>query len=239
MGNRIKLTEPGSEHTMLIAKVTLNQSGSWPDHEFHDAEGNVLGVPVKSMERQLERLEVKTAEELIGAWVKFSRSTEAGKNGKYFWNADLASPPKGASKRIPPPSGAPPQGSGKLLPFDEGYEAAAPNLAPNPANKALHVGMSAPPNAPLQGEEDEPTPLDAKSSLEQVQRDALTDAYGDLYERMLSRMGHAHREDGKTVPLDSMAVQAATATVWIAFDKLGLQRGIISDAAQRHAQEAE
>lgn len=183
----------------------------------------------------LEAVTQATALPVIGGeGLTITLTKLAGERYEHLVYTRPGQPTPVASKRIPPPSGAPPQGSGKLLPFDEGYEADAPNLAPNPQNAKLHGG---PMPGPLHGDEDEPTSaLDAKEAGEAIQREALADAYCTLYEDVLTHLARHHRARADIkdpIPLDSTAVQAATATIWIAWDKMGLQRGIASAALQR------
>ena len=214
MGNRIKLTEPGSSYIGRVTRVDLNKSGKWPDYEFHVENGDTIQMPQKAADRQIERLKVGTAFDLAGTLIKVSRSDEPGENGKLFWNLDLASPAEAKpSKRIPPPTAT---STAQPQPFDQ------------PARSEGHSG---PPDAPLVGEDDdEPTPLTAKAEGERIQREALERTYFALWARCAAyqaRVGAADR-----VPVDGSSVNAMAATIWVAFDKQGLLRGIASSALQ-------
>ena len=103
--NFINLREPGSTHTLRVQSVSINKSGKWPDYEFTDGT-NTVQVPQKAADRQLERLNVKSALELVGANLCISRTEKVGDNGKPFWDLQLVN--GGAvnpapSKRLPPP----------------------------------------------------------------------------------------------------------------------------------------
>ena len=226
MGNRIKLTEPSSSYIGRITKVTTVTTGKWPDYEFTVENGDVVQVPQSAADRQITRLDVGGANGLVGELVKFSRSAEPGANGKLFHNLDLVNPvdaaPKpatAAQKRVASPH----VGGAKEQPFD--------------APARSEVGMSAPPNAPLHGEDDEPTPaLTGKSAVEQVQREALEEAYAALYGRCVVYQARSSNE--KDMPFDGASVNAMAASVWLTWKDQGLLRGIASDAAQRHAESA-
>lgn len=229
MGNRIKLTEPGSFHAFRVAKVGLNKSGKWPDYELDDGSGNVVIIPQKAADRQLGRLNIANALELVGLHLKVSRSDEPGENGKLFWNLDLVNASEAApSKRIQPPSGAKPQGVEKPLPFDDGWEADGAPTA--------HVGHSAPPDAPLVGD---PQPyaesaVSAADEADAVKRRALEEAYGDLFARCATRQLAIGQ--GAEIPFDLASVNAHASTVWISWKEAGLTKSIASSALQRHAE---
>lgn len=120
MGTRIKLTDAGSSHTLLVKAVTVNKSGNWPDYEFTDGSDTVV-VPQKAADRQIGRLGVQNISETVGRWITVSRSTEAGANGKHFWNLDVATGPAQAG-RVTSPYRAPSAGLTGVAKLDEGVE---------------------------------------------------------------------------------------------------------------------
>lgn len=200
----IKITEPGSEHTMTVAKVEDDRSGSWPDWKFSDAQGNVLAIPQKAMERQLTRLEVDTAFDLVGSTVRFSRSTELGKNGKPFYNADLvnaaAASPK-PSKRIPPPNAA--RSVGPHIPGLD--DEPSPYEDPGPIPPWHKV-------APV--EEPRQTPREQREARGEAEPPSAREvAYLELWGRVAARL--AAICSSERIPLDASAVQAACATITI------------------------
>lgn len=221
----IKLQNEGESLTGNVTACEEVQGQYGAQVKFTFTTGDILFLPKESADRQLDRLglDYDTA---VGEALTFSRDHNPKKGSKPYWGISPAKAEKPApSKRVQSPHAEATSPNAKLpLPFDE-----------PPAD--LMQG------APLQGEEADPTPLDAKAEAERIQRDALTRAYGDLYEQMLATMSNAHHrlsaivDRKESVPLDSMAVQAATATLWIAFDKLGLQRGIASHALHAAAEE--
>lgn len=122
MTTLVKLTEPGSFHTLTVTAVSVNDEGKWPDYNLTDGTNTVV-IPKSAADRQLERLKLGGVYDLVGSSVKVSRSEKPGANGKHFWNLEIVNAREAnptPTKRIPPPSGAPPQGVSRgSLPFDD------------------------------------------------------------------------------------------------------------------------
>ena len=225
--NIIKLQNVGESRSMDIVEC-IAVAGQYGEQVKFSDGSDILFLPKTSADRQLERLGLTYAT-AVGETLTFSRSANPKKGSAPFWDISPAGPAMSKpSTRVPSPHVPPKETVGKRQPFDE------------PARSEM-VGMSAPPNAPLQGE-DEPTPLSDKERAEDIQRRALAIAYAQLYSETLGALSAVHRihstVDGG-IPLDSMAVQAATATVWLTWKDRGLVQGIASAALQRHADGAE
>ena len=212
----IKLQNEGETLTMDVAGCEQVEGQFGEQVKFTAENGDVLYLPKTSADNQLDRLNLSYAE-CIGNRLTFSRDKNKKAGAKPYWGINVAGPHKAPSPRVTSPyaDGAKPQ------PFDEPTRA--------------EVGMSGPPNAPLHGEEDdEPTPLTAKSEGERIQREALERTYFALWARCAAyqaRVGAADR-----VPVDGSSVNAMAATIWVAFDKQGLLRGIASSALQDAAE---
>lgn len=190
MGNRIKLTEPGAAYIGRVTHVALNKSGNWPDYEFTVENGDVVQVPQKAADRQLERLKLD-ADGTVGSLIKFSRSDEPGANGKLFWNVDLAAPAEAKpSRRVPPPSGAPPQGVSRgSLPFDDD---------PGPQD----------PDEPLY-REPAPTPRETREKGTGVSERET--AYLACFDRVVAHVTRIAKAHG--LPVDASACQAITFSI--------------------------
>lgn len=194
----IKLKEAGESHTMTVTACE-SVKGQYGEQMKFDGDGDTIYLPQDSAERQLTRLGLD-AETVVGEHLTFSRSPNPKKGAAPFW--DIAPAKAGTpapSRRIAPPSGAPPQGVSRgSLPFDE----------PTAEERAM-VGHSAPPDAPLMGDEPELTPrelaaLDARSQRE---RDYL--ACWDRVAAHLRKTCQTHN-----IPLDASAVQATTFSIF-------------------------
>jgi hypothetical protein len=85
----LKLTEPG-DAVFLTIESASRVEGEHPQIQFEGDNGDSLIVPLSSVDRQLDRLNVEGWRSLIGKKVKFSRSANkiAGRNP--YWNLDLA-----------------------------------------------------------------------------------------------------------------------------------------------------
>ena len=212
----IKLTEPGSSAVITVVKVTENLSGSWPDWEFHAANGDILSMPKKAAERQLERLKVAGATDLVGATIKMSRSDKPGANAKLFWNLDLvsgAAASAAASKRIPPPRGASAQsapgfgGAAHIAGLDEDGDPGpaepwdAQPYRPDPAPAA------APALTPREARETDAAPQTAV----EMKREAFLAFYVATYRRLKHELMASDE-----------ATQAATATCVIQMNQKGM-----------------
>lgn len=105
MSERIKLQNSGDNCTMTITGVKAESIQNTDYWLFSDATRELV-MPQSSMASRLESLGVKTAHDLIGSTIRFSRSTKLSKYGKPFWDCEYASPsevsPK-ASVRLPSP----------------------------------------------------------------------------------------------------------------------------------------
>jgi hypothetical protein len=218
----IKIAEEGQSHTMTVTECEAVQGQYGEQVKFSDGADTIY-LPKDSADRQLGRLTLDY-ETVVGATITFSRDHNPKKGAKPFWGISWAAPMTAPPKRIPPPSGAPPQGVNRgSLPFDEEpYSPAAQRLAPNPKN----VGLSAPLDAPLVGDEEyaalraeEPAQTPREAAIRERQR-AFLDTYLGIYAGMLAGMSAAHK--ASNVTLTAEAVQAATATCVIQLERAGL-----------------
>lgn len=198
----IKLTDAGSSHTFLVERVTLDTAGNYPDYQMHTDDGNTVVVfPKAACDRQLERLKIATAEALAGAYVTVSRSDQPGKNGKLFWNLDIAAKPKAQqSKRLPPPEqqgqSAPPHHDDVPPPED-------PEEAPAPRPTQTSTA-----------------PSDAMRE-KVAKREAVAKAYLALWDRVAAHLNSTC--DGHDIVVSADAIQAATATIWIGWRDAGVR----------------
>lgn len=86
---RIRLDAPGSELVLTVAGVSREEIGGGTYYKFNDGKTELL-VPVKSADRQFERVGVANAEMTVGKTIRFSRSQEVSKSGHPYWNLDNA-----------------------------------------------------------------------------------------------------------------------------------------------------
>lgn len=86
---RIRLDAPGSELVLTVAGVSREEIGGGTYYKFHDGKTELL-VPVKSADRQLERVGASNADMTVGKTIRFSRSAEVSKSGHPYWNLDPA-----------------------------------------------------------------------------------------------------------------------------------------------------
>lgn len=218
---RIKLTDAGSEVVFKVAKVDVNETGKWPDYDFHAEDGRIVSMPKTAADRQATRGKFAVMK-LAGAWVKVSRSDEPGDNGKLFWNLGIVPAPKTdtPTKRLtaqdaanaPPRTGPLPT---KPLPFDEPtdderFEAFDREIAMSRLSQSDNAELEdpspyveAPPQAPVSG----------KAA-------AMEEAYLNLWSRVAERQVSIGKALG--FPVDGASVNAGASTIWIALGNKGL-----------------
>lgn len=107
MPQQLKLDKPGDELVMTPTAITVATRG---DHTYVDFTDGVVevAVPMSSVERQLERLDVVRIEDAVGRPLRISRSTKVNTYGKPYWNLDVASPADQKAKPAPKRMAAPP-----------------------------------------------------------------------------------------------------------------------------------
>ena len=225
MGNRIKLVDPGAAYIGRVSAVTLNKSGNWPDYEFHVENGDVVQVPQKAADRQLERLKLD-ADGTVGALIKFSRSEEAGANGKYFWNLDLAAPSEAKaampSKRVQPPTQGTPKSAHTAGPHIPGLDDdpyAPGGTSPIPAWHKVPPVAEEPRQTPREVAEQADAAEEGLSPQE-VKRRGLERAYFDLWTRCAKFQSGI--DETYRVPVDAASVNAMASTLFIEGNKRGL-----------------
>lgn len=208
--NRIKLTDAGSEVVRLVERVNVVTTGKWPDYELVSGDDCVV-IPKTAADRQLGRLNLTDVNQLVGSWVKVSRSDTPGDNGKLFWNLTVVPAPSVPSKRLPPPSAKP-------QPFDLPTPDEVAHIADPYAGNSHPVRQAGMPDlsaVPLPPEPDwvreEPTPTRTVAP-NAVKRAAILDDYCAL-------LHHIRKHSGLT---EDLAIQSAAATVQIQWDKKGL-----------------
>lgn len=206
MTTLVKLTEPGSSHTLTVSGVSVNEDGKWPDYNLTNGTDTIV-IPKSAADRQLERMKLATAYDLIGSTVKVSRSEKPGANGKHFWNLDLVNAREATaapSKRLPPPSvhatEKRPQTAGAHIPDMDG----PPDWSDVPDAADVY---EPPKNAREQAEQSGGVDF-AKIN----KRKSFITFYADTY-KMLA---------GLLPTQDAQAIQAATATCIIQLDRKGL-----------------
>lgn len=237
----LDLKEPSAACTLQVQKIERRKSKFGQDYALigtveHGEQASV-SVPEKAMERQMANtLKVDDVESLKGRWVTVSRSDEPGANGKLFWNVVWAGeqayegPPAKApeeSKRVqPPPNNADTRTAGQKA-FDE----AVPPEPKAPAPAA----PKADPQLPLEHDND----ADAQKIVDNIEakkRAGMNDVrkkFRALWEseaefQILTAMSVRAKvaeklqlplEEVPMLVVDGSSVNAATASLWITFDR--------------------
>ena len=229
----IKLTEPGSAHVLRVQTVNLNKSGNWPDYEFSDGT-DTINVPQKAADRQLARLNVSNAFELVGATLKVSRSDKPGANNKLFWNLDIvnaaAAKPAAPTKRLTADAAAKaPPHTGPLIPGLDDTDPSDPwELDEDARGELMEREMR---ELEAQNASIPPTPREAAQLTgAEAKRAEWVDTYTALYGDVLASLIAAHKDANATagsrtedkVPLTSDTVQAATFSIFKTWRDTGL-----------------
>lgn len=204
----VKLTEPGSFHVLTVAVVTIDSGGNWPDYHLSDSDVSVV-LPKSAADRQLERMKIATAFDLVGSTVKVSRSEKPGANGKHFWNLDLVNAREAQpapSKRVQPPRD-------KAQPFDQ------PTRAEREGNQTSRDEAEPWDESPYGngGTEDDggiqgPPPLNAREQLAAQKALTVEEEYLALWSRVAERQASVGK--ALNMPVDGSSVQAATFSIW-------------------------
>lgn len=207
----VKLTDPGSFHTLTVSGVTVDSAGKWPDYNLTDGINTVV-IPKSAADRQLERLKLASAFDLVGSTVKVSRSEKPGANGKHFWNLDIVNAREAnpaPSKRIPPP----PIGAGSKAGFGGAH---VPDMDDEPySDAAAQGGIPAwhklnPAERDEQFEEPRQTPRETREAVAGVSERET--AYLACWDRVAFRLASICKEND--IPLDASAIQATTFSIF-------------------------
>lgn len=106
--SRVRLEDPGSSVEIRVEYVSPEKIGEF-DYWLVGGHGVETLIPRKSLDPQLDRVGVATAEELVGQVIRLSRSTTLNKYKKPYWNLDgvkggssapKPSAPKGPAPRV-------------------------------------------------------------------------------------------------------------------------------------------
>lgn len=210
----IKLANAGDAVTWRIKKAETVAGKFGPQVKFENDSGDILFISEETAGRQLGRipLDIDTC---AGETLTFSR-TENPKGGAPYWNisvadaVDRAAPSTG--KRLPPPSRKP-------LPFDEeSFPAADAVYAVAPQDHyPVRQGNMPNLNAPAPSDNDAPewvqdTPQPATSDAKR--KATIIRSYLDLF-------GYVKAQP-EMQGVEASVVQAVSATLFIHFDKKGL-----------------
>ncbi len=188
----VKLTQEGDSLTMQVKDCEPVKGNFGEQVKFTATNGDILFLPKDSADRQLERCQLDYAT-AIGETLTFSRDKNKKPGAAPFWGitvANVRDANPAPSKRIAPPSGAPPQR--KALPFDE------------------EVPLPPDPDEPLYREEPKRTPREAREA-----ETGISDrerAYLATWRRVARDLAIVCQNEG--IPLDASAVQAATFSVF-------------------------
>jgi hypothetical protein len=86
----LKIQEAGEELTLELTAAEIVEGNFGQQVKFEDKNGDVLYVPLSSVERQLDRCGVAEVSDLTGKSIHFSRAASNKPGGKPFWNLDKA-----------------------------------------------------------------------------------------------------------------------------------------------------
>lgn len=185
----IKLQNEGETLTMTVAGCEAVAGQYGEQVKFTAVEGDVLYLPKSSADNQLERIGLTYAE-CIGNRLTFSRDPNKKPGAKPYWGINVAPPAQPESRRIPPPSGAPPQGVSRgSLPFDDD---------PGPQD----------PDEPLY-REPAPTPRETREKVAGVSERET--AYLACFDRVVAHVTRIAKAHG--LPVDASACQAITFSI--------------------------
>ena len=211
----LKLQNEGDTHTATARSVAAVQGQYGEQVEFIFENGDKLYLPKDSADRQLTRLGLDY-ESAVGAPLTFSRDHNPKKGAKPYWGIAFATAqevaPPSRPQRVQPPT-----------------TVAAPRQAP----QGRHI--------PGLDDDDDPGPEDPNgpyisepAQTPREQRDGATDpavrrrnveqAYLALYGRVAQAVVKHHVDAHAVVNVPDLAaaINAACATIFIAWDKRGL-----------------
>lgn len=203
----LKLQNEGDTHTGIVTSCGAVQGQYGEQVEFVFQGGDKLFLPKESADRQLDRLTLDY-EGAVGQSLTFSRDHNPKKGAKPYWGisygarlATHAAASKQESRRIPPPSGAPPQAVTRgSLPFDE--PVGGPPIDESPYEEPAQTPR----------EQREASEAGGVDFAKIAKRKSFITFYADTY-KMLA---------GLLPTEDPQAIQAATATCIIQLDRKGL-----------------
>lgn len=208
----IKLPNAGDEHVMTITECVRATGNFGEQVKFTDGT-DILYLPQSSADQQLKRIfgETFSYVDCVGNALKFSRSANTKRPGASpFWNIEPAAPSANKpSKRLAAPT---PEVIGDA---SAGAVRGNPSAAPLDRSRATDVAARA-------------TATGAHTAVE-IER-----AYSELWDRMAQRVALSCASHGIAPTAD--AVQAATATLWIAMKNSGISP--IASAPTRPANDA-
>jgi hypothetical protein len=209
MGNIVKLQNAGDSVTWRIKSAETVAGKFGAQVKFTAENGDCLFISEETAGRQLGRIPLDITQ-CAGETLTFSRS-ENPKGGAPYWNIgvadviDRAAPAQ--SKRVAPPR--------KPLPFDEESFPPEP-YAPEAQNYPVRQGnMPDLSDAPLPPEPEWVTPPARAVAPKAEARAKIAREYLDLLAWV--------KTQAEVKGMSDEAVQAASATIFIAWDKAGLR----------------
>lgn len=222
----LKLQNEGDTHTATARSVAAVQGQYGEQVEFIFENGDKLYLPKDSADRQLTRLGLDY-ESAVGAPLTFSRDHNPKKGAKPYWGIAFATaqevaPPSRPQRVQPPTTVAPPRQAAldKHIPglddppdWSDVPNEDTPYAEPNVADPRVVSYATGP--APTPREQTDPA----------VRRRNVEQAYLALYGRVAQAVVKHHVDAHAVVNVPDLAaaVQSAAATIWISWDKRGLQ----------------
>lgn len=202
----VKLQQAGESLTWTIKKAEVVAGKFGNQVKFEDDNGDILFIPHDSAMRQLDRVGLQVVD-CVGETLTIARD-ENKKGGAPYWSIRPAGPgdrQPAETRRMPspyqPPSiGKPIKGLDDFPDEEYGRSVQSPSGPPDEPEWV---------STPQPGEKRVQT-VSASNLEKKVQ---LTNSYCDLLKYVKANSGLT----------DENAIQAATATLWIAFDKAGLR----------------
>lgn len=210
----VKLQNEGDTLTGTVAGCEVVEGQYGEQVKFTFTDGKILYLPKSSADNQLGREQVGlTYAEAIGNTLTFSRDPNKRAGGKPYWGINVASPAMAQaapSKRIPPPSGAAPQG--RTQPFDAPTRAemAAQHDpdAPDPWDEPTPYRQTPDDDGGIIGQ----PPLNAREQAVLAKAQTVEEEYLALWSRVAERQASVGKSLG--LPVDGSSVQAATFSIW-------------------------
>ena len=202
---KLKLDTAGDEATITVQYVNEVPTKFGTKLVFVGTNGHETPlIPDTTGDKQLERCGL-TRQTAVGATLRFSRAPNP--SGKPYWNVDVAEPQGPPSKRLTYTEAAKPAVGKPYIPGLDGPEA--------PPDIPEDVGYGVDPHEHFPTHQaGTPVPQAPKVAPKASDKMAVARAYLDLFKWVKTQPEMAGVADE--------AVQAASATIWIAWKQSGL-----------------
>ena len=204
----VKLQNAGESLTWLIKKAEVVAGNYGNQVKFENEDGDILFIPHDSAQRQLDRINLQVVD-CVGETLTISRDPNPKPGAKPYWGIRPAGPGdrqptetrRMASPYQAPSMGKPIKGLDDFPDEEYGRSVHSPSGPPDEPEWV---------STPQPGEKRQVQTVSASALEKKVQ---LTNAYCDLLKYVKANSGLT----------DENAIQAASATIWIAFDTAGLR----------------